>query len=276
MGLTYRGHTSIVRAVVRAPQQMPVMSNADTLGLRDDVPEALGWPEKYGINHLAIIPDGNRRWAAERSMSVEAGHDKGLLETLPNLVDQIAAAGVHTVTIWGFSTENWNREVREVRHLMTLAVYFLMNRLLALAERHDGRIVHLGRKDRIEPAVLDAIRHVESATADNQSRVFNMAFDYGGRDELTRATARMLSALRQGAVESELRIEDFLDTSGQLYPNPDLVIRSSGEQRMSGFMPWQTAYSEIFFVEPYFPDFDFKLLEGIAEQFRARKRRFGT
>ena len=252
------------------------MSNADTQGMRRNAPDALGWPEKYGINHLAIIPDGNRRWAAKRSLPVEAGHDQGLLETLPSLVDQLAAAGVHTVTIWGFSTENWNREIHEVRHLMALAVYFLMNRLLDLAQRHDGRIVHLGRKDRIDPEVLHAIRHVEEATVHNKSRLFNMAFDYGGRDELTRATARMLSALRQGTPESELRIEDFLDTSGQLYPDPDVVIRSSGEQRMSGFMPWQTAYSEIFFVEQYFPDFDFPMLERVAEQFRARKRRFGT
>jgi undecaprenyl diphosphate synthase len=255
---------------------MSGISNADISELRTDSTRQLKWPEKYGINHLAIIPDGNRRWAAARSLPVEAGHDVGLLEVLPSLVDDLAAAGVHTVTIWGFSTENWNRDVGEVRHLMGLAVYFLMNRLLGIARRHDGRVIHMGRKDRIDSNVLAAIRHVEESTANNKSRVFNMAFDYGGRDELTRATARMLTALRAGATEDELRIEDFLDTSGQLHPEPDLVIRSSGEQRMSGFMPWQAAYSEIFFVEQYFPDFDFKLLEQVAEQFRARKRRFGS
>jgi undecaprenyl diphosphate synthase len=239
-------------------------------------PPAANWPEEYGINHVAIIPDGNRRWAAAHSLSVEQGHSKGLLEVLPSIVDQLSAVGVHTITVWGFSTENWNRDVGEVRHLMKISVFFMLNRLMEIARKHGGRVVHLGRKDRFDPEVRDAVRFVEQATADNDDHVYNMAFDYGGRDELTRAAERMLQALRDGASQSELRLEDFLDTRGQPHPEPDVVVRSSGEQRMSGFMPWQTAYSEIFFVEEYFPDFDFALMQRVAEQFRTRKRRFGA
>jgi len=236
---------------------------------------AANWHRDYGIDHIALIPDGNRRWATERSLPIEIGHTKGLLEVMPHLVERLSEAGVHTLTVWGFSTENWNREVREVSHLMRICVDFLKNRLLAIADRHGGRLIHLGRKDRIGPEVLDAIEYVEEATAKNKEHVYNLAFDYGGRDELQRASERMLAALRGGASQNDLTIEDFLDTRGQPHPEPDVVIRSSGEHRMSGFMPWQTAYSEIFFVDRYFPEFDFTLMQRVAEDFRTRKRRFG-
>ncbi|HEX7669457.1 MAG TPA: polyprenyl diphosphate synthase [Polyangiaceae bacterium] len=242
---------------------------------RTTTPRQVNWREEYGISHIALIPDGNRRWASEHSLPTELGHTKGLLEVMPALVQKLSDAGVHTLTAWGFSTENWNRETAEVNHLMAICVEFLKNRLLGIAERHGARVVHLGRKDRVPPEVRDALQYVEEATALHESHVYNLAFDYGGRDELTRASVRMLEAQRAGAAESELRLENFLDTRGQPHPEPDLVVRSSGEHRMSGFMPWQTAYSEIFFVERYFPDFDFELIQGIAEQFRARKRRFG-
>lgn len=235
----------------------------------------MNWRREYGINHIAIIPDGNRRWAAERSLPIEIGHTKGLLQVMPKLIEDLSDAGVHTLTAWGFSTENWNRELSEVNHLMAICIEFVMQHLLRIADRHGGRIVHLGRKDRIPDKLRDTIQRAEEATAHNQDHVYNMALDYGGRDELKRAGGRMLEALRRGAPESELSIEHFLDTRGQPHPEPDLVVRSSGEQRMSGFMPWQTAYSEIFFVDEYFPDFDFALLQRCAEQFRARKRRFG-
>jgi undecaprenyl diphosphate synthase len=244
--------------------------------MREEAPRFRDWRSEYGINHLAIIPDGNRRWAKERSLPVELGHAKGLLEVMPDLAHQLSEAGVHTMTVWGFSTENWNRDIGEVNHLMKLCVEFLTHRLLGIAERHGARIVHLGRKDRVSPEVLEALLMVEQATAGNEDHVYNLAFDYGGRDELLRAGERMRAALQSGTAADHCTIEDFLDTRGQPHPEPDLVIRTSGEQRLSGFMPWQAAYSEIFFVDRYFPDMDFAVVEGIAEQFRARKRRFGS
>ena len=247
----------------------PLDSNDAGKGLPD-------WYREYGIRHIAIIPDGNRRWAAERSLSVELGHSKGLLEVLPDLVHKLSDAGVHTITIWGFSTENWNRQASEINHLMKIGAEFLRTRVLAIARLHGARLIHLGRKDRIHAEMGDAIAHAEQETAGNRDHVYNLAFDYGGRDELRRAGERMLAALRNGSSPDALQIQDYLDTSGQPYPEPDILVRSSGEQRLSGFMPWQTAYSEIFFVDRHFPDFDFALFEEIAQQFRTRKRRFGA
>jgi undecaprenyl diphosphate synthase len=252
------------------------MTGSSNAQLREDLPRSCDWRRDFGINHVAIIPDGNRRWAKERSLPIELGHAKGLLDVMPDLAHRLSDAGVHTITVWGFSTENWNRDIEEVDHLMRLCVEFLTHRLLAIAERHGARIVHLGRKDRVSPKVLEALLEVERATAGNEDHVYNLAFDYGGRDELVRAGERMRAALLSGGAAEHRSIEDFLDTQGQPYPEPDLVIRTSGEQRLSGFMPWQAAYSEIFFVDRYFPDMDFAVLEGIAEQFRARKRRFGS
>src|SRR5688572_6786107 len=122
------------------------------------------WMREYGIRHLAIIPDGNRRWARKRSLPIALGHSKGLLEVLPNLVHRLSDAGVHTMTVWGFSTENWNRTSAEVEHLMDICAEFLENRLLAIAERHDARICHMGRKDRLPARVRDALAHVEEMT----------------------------------------------------------------------------------------------------------------
>lgn len=246
----------------------------ESRSLADAAPS--NWAESYGINHIALIPDGNRRWAREHSLPIALGHTKGLMQVMPDLVDQLSEAGVHTITVWGFSTENWNRELGEIRHLMAIVVEFLKKRLLDMAHRHRARFVHLGRKDRMYSEVREAIEVVEAATAHHQAHVYNLAFDYGGRDELARAAERMLAAQRGDFAEAPLRIEDFLDTVGQPFPDPDLVVRSSGEHRMSGFMPWQTAYSEVFFVNEYFPDFNFALLGDIARQFRARKRRFGS
>lgn len=254
---------------------MNASRNAESLAPEAAARRYADWRRDYGIHHIALIPDGNRRWATERSLPIELGHTKGLLEVMPDLVQRLSDAGVHTMTCWGFSTENWNREVREISHLMKICVDFLRNRLLAIADRHGARVIHLGRKDRISPEVGDAIQYVEEATARNEEHIYNLAFDYGGRDELQRAGDRMLAALRARASTNDLKVKDFLDTQGQPYPEPDLVIRSSGEHRMSGFMPWQTAYSEIFFMDRYFPDFDFALIQGVAEEFAARKRRFG-
>lgn len=247
-----------------------------SVGARGSLPSVTDWRREYGINHIAIIPDGNRRWATQRSLPIEVGHTKGLLEVMPELVHRLSDAGVHTLTVWGFSTENWNRQVREVDHLMAICADFLKNKLLAIAERHSARVIHIGRKDRAYSPVVDAIHYVQEATAKNDKHFYNLAFDYGGLDELRRAGARMLEALKSGTPESALDIQDFLDTHGQPHPQPDLVVRSSGEHRMSGFMPLQTAYSEIFFVDECFPDFNFALMQRVAEQFRARKRRFGS
>jgi undecaprenyl diphosphate synthase len=234
------------------------------------------WFSRYGIRHIAIIPDGNRRWAKQRSLPIEIGHANGLLKVLPDLVHKLCDAGVHTLTVWGFSTENWTREAVEIQHLMRLCVEFLRERIMVIAQRHDARVCHLGRKDRLFPEVLEALEAVEKATANNRSHVYNVALDYGGEDELLRASERLVAALRGGATGSDLRVTDFLDTAGQEHSQPDVVIRTSGEHRMSGFMPLQTVYSELFFVDEMFPDLNFARVQKVAEEFQWRKRRFGS
>jgi len=235
------------------------------------------WYDQYGIRHVALIPDGNRRWAKQRKLPAEIGHTNGLLKVMPDLVNKLCEAGVHTITVWGFSTENWTRDTAEVNHLMKIGAEFLRRHLIDIAQRHDARIFHLGRKDRLFPEVREALADAQEITANNRSHVYNVALDYGGRDELTRAAERLALA-KVGVAPAEqaaLSLSDFLDTSGQPHPEPDLVIRSSGEYRMSGFLPLQTVYSELFFVEEMFPDLTFDSVRRVAEQFRWRKRRFG-
>ena len=223
-----------------------------------------------------MIPDGNRRWAKNRSIPIELGHAQGLLRVLPTLTHQLCDAGVHTLTAWGFSTENWTREIAEVKYLMRMFASFLQNQMLDIANRHHARICHLGRRDRLYPEVLEAMEHVERVTSGYTSHVLNIALDYGGRDELHRAGLRLVEAQKAGDSRPDLQISDFLDTRGQPHPEPDIVIRSSGEQRLSGFLPMQTVYSELFFVEEMFPEFTFETIQKVAEQFRWRKRRFGS
>jgi undecaprenyl diphosphate synthase len=252
------------------------MSKLETVEVGHRLEAPSDWYTEYGIRHIAIIPDGNRRWARQRSLPIEVGHANGLLRVLPELVNRLCDAGVHTITVWGFSTENWTRELGEVQHLMKISAEFLRHHIMDVARRNDARVCHLGRKDRLYPEVRVALEAVQAATANNRSHVYNVALDYGGQDELLRATTRMAAALQQGVTAEDATVNDFLDTAGQPHPQPDIVIRSSGEHRLSGFMPLQTVYSELFFVEEMFPEFTFELVRDVAEQFKWRKRRFGS
>ena len=259
-----------VQHSIRSVQPPPYTMAQDVSGK----PVVPNWKD-YGIHHLAVIPDGNRRWARGRSLPAMVGHTTGLLEVLPMLVEGLTARRVHTVTAWGFSTENWSRARAEIKHLMKIFADFIEHRLLDLADEHQGRVVHMGRKDRLPGKVLSRIEHIEKVTRNNKRHVYNMAIDYGGEDELKRATERLLTAQREGREASSSSLLDFLDTAGQLYPNPDLIVRSSGEFRTSGFMPLQSSYSELFFVPQQFPEFTMELLDSVAREFSDRKRRFG-
>jgi undecaprenyl diphosphate synthase len=242
----------------------------------DQGASAPDWEASYGIRHIAVIPDGNRRWARERSLTVMAGHTVGLLQVLPKLVRGLCQRRVHTISAWGFSTENWGREQPEVEHLMKIFAEFLEHQVLELADEHQARVFHLGRKDRLPDKVLSRIERAERLTRGHQRHVYNVALDYGGQDELERAALRLAAAVQQQGGASGLSLVDFLDTAGQPHPNPDLVLRSSGEHRLSGFMPLQTLYSELFFADQQFPEFTLELLDSVAEGFGERRRRFGT
>lgn len=223
------------------------------------------------VNHIAIIPDGNRRWAKKRGLPETSGVIEGAKRVV-ELVRWARSEGVHTVTFWGFSTENWKRSPAEVKALMELFEKVL-DEHVEEAKRDGARITHMGRKDRLTPSLLKKIIKAQEETAHFTKYHLNIALDYGGHDELMRAVNK---ALADGIREvSEETFAQYLDTASFLYPNPDMIIRTSAELRLSGFMPWQSAYSELFFVRELFPDFTPDKLKECIEEFKGRSRRFG-
>jgi len=220
-------------------------------------------------NHIAIIPDGNRRWAKERKLPSLEGHRRGF-DVGIKIGKKIRSLGIHTTTFWAFSTENWNRSQKEIAYLMELyETFFEKNLKEALKEKI--RIVHLGRKDRIPKKLLKSIENAEEKTKNFKDYVLNIALDYGGRDEIIRTIEKIKSKMEL----SEKNFSQFLDTANQPYPNPDLIIRTSGEQRTSGLMIWQAAYAEYIFLKKHFPDVTDEDVEWCINEYSQRQRRFG-
>ncbi|MBI4089630.1 MAG: di-trans,poly-cis-decaprenylcistransferase [Candidatus Levybacteria bacterium] len=224
-------------------------------------------------NHIAIIPDGNRRWAREHNLPTFEGHKKGF-EVAIKIGRKIRSLGVHTLTMWAFSTENWNRTKEEVNYLMKMYEAFIEKNLKE-ALKEKIRIIHLGRKDRISKKLLERIQDSEEKTKGFKNYVLNIALDYGGRDEITRAIEKIKNEKLKMKNLTEEAISQFLDTANQPYPNPDLIIRTSGEQRTSGLMIWQAAYAEYIFLNKHFPDLKDEDIELAVEEFAQRQRRFG-
>ncbi|HKC04689.1 MAG TPA: polyprenyl diphosphate synthase [Patescibacteria group bacterium] len=224
-------------------------------------------------NHLAIIPDGNRRWARARGLHTFQGHKKGFDMAL-ELCRTARNWGIHTVTLWGFSTENWDRTMEEIGYLMKLYEK-LVDNYLKEAREDDVKIVHLGRKDRLPKSLLAKLAKAEEETKDNKSYIMNIAIDYGGHDDIIRAVQKMITdKVAAEKVDKEL-FESYLDTRGQPYPYVDLMIRTSGEQRTSGMLLWQSSYTEYYFENDHFPDFGPKKLKEAVLDFSRRRRRFG-
>jgi len=216
--------------------------------------------------HVAIIADGNRRWAKERNLPSFEGHRKGF-ENIKELSKEAKKLGINIITFWVFSTENWKRTAEEVGYLMRLAEKVIDGQIKdAIAE--ETRIVHIGRKDKLPIPLIKKIEKAEEMTKQFDKYYFVIALDYGGHDEILRAVQKMKD------VKTE-KIDDYLDTHVLPYPNPDLIIRTSGEERLSGFMTWQSAYSEYYFSDLYFPDFGPAELEKAVIEYGNRKRRFG-
>ena len=224
-------------------------------------------------NHIAIIPDGNRRWAREHGLPTLEGHRRGF-ETGVEIARYIRNLGVHTLTVWAFSTENWSRKKEEVSYLMRLYEKML-DKFLSEALKDSVRIIHLGRKDRIPKSLLKKIESVEQKTRDNTKYILNIALDYGGRDEVLRAIKKLNDERTTNDQLTEMAFENFLDTAGQPYPNPDLIIRTSGEMRVSGLMIWQAAYAEYIFFNKHFPDLKPSDIDRAISEFTKRRRRFG-
>ncbi|OGC98151.1 di-trans,poly-cis-decaprenylcistransferase [Candidatus Amesbacteria bacterium RIFCSPHIGHO2_01_FULL_48_32] len=228
-------------------------------------------PETKVPDHIALILDGNRRWARARGMHTFEGHKAGF-EAGMRVAQAARDWGVHTFTVWGFSTENWDRSKEEIELIMAL-FWKMVDEVRKRAKREGIRFVHLGRKDRFSRDLVSHIAGLEEETRDYNRHVFNAALDYGGHDEIVRATNKILKArLRE---VDEKTFEKYLDTGDQPYPYVDLFIRTSGEQRTSGLMPWQMHYAEYYWELDHLPDFTPEKLREAILDYSRRRRRFG-
>jgi undecaprenyl diphosphate synthase len=225
--------------------------------------------------HVAIIMDGNGRWAKARNLPRVAGHRAGV-EALRKTVRAAADMGIAWLTVYAFSSENWSRPKSEVSDLMGLLKIFIRR---DLAELHQSgvKVRVIGEREGLAPDIAALLEEAETLTAANSALNLVIAFNYGGRDEIVRAARRIAEAAARGELRGEAVTPEvfarFLDTAG--IPDPDLVIRTSGEQRMSNFLPWQSAYSELVFLPCYWPDFTREHLAEALRQYTARERRFG-
>ena len=221
--------------------------------------------------HVAIIMDGNGRWARERGLPRLGGHRAGT-DNIRRVIETFADYGVKYLTIYAFSTENWSRPPQEVQGLWQLLSQVVRRELDSL-HRNGVRLLHIGRRDRLAPRLLKAIDDAVERTKDNTGLTLSVALDYGGRAEIVHAVRRMM----QDGLKSEEINEDTL--SRYLYtasiPDPDLVIRTAGEMRMSNFLTWQTAYAEYYTTPAYWPDFDQEEIERALKAYGQRERRFG-
>lgn len=218
--------------------------------------------------HVAIIPDGNRRWAKLRNQHPLFGHQAGYARIQECLV-YAKEKSISVMTIWAFSTENWNRKEDEVEGLMKL-IYKGLSNLYNDAKKEKIKIVHIGRRDRLDTKINQLIEEIEEETKKYSNFTLCIALDYGGEDEIMRAEKR-----KEESGSKNKTVADFLDTTLLGISDPDLIVRTGGESRTSGFMPLQSAYSEWVFEEKLFPDFDIQVFQDALDVYASRTRRFG-
>ena len=224
-------------------------------------------------DHIALILDGNRRWARARGLGVSEGHRAGY-KAVRKLAKAARTLGVHTFTIWAFSTENWDRSKPEIDAIFRL-LRLGLEEFRKEAHKDKVRLVHLGRKDRFPADIVKQIIDLEESTKKYPGHILNLALDYGGRDEILRATKKIVeSGVGADKIDEKL-FESYLDTKDQPYPYIDLFIRTSGEQRTSGLLPWQMVYSEYYFESDHLPDFTPEKLKEAILDYSRRRRRFG-
>jgi undecaprenyl diphosphate synthase len=225
--------------------------------------------------HVAIIMDGNGRWAAARGLPRAEGHRRGV-EALRRTIRAAGEIGIKFVTIFSFSAENWSRPASEIGELMGLLRRFVRNDLAEL-HKSNVRVRVIGERDGLDADIGRLLIEAEELTKNNDGLTLVVAFNYGARQEIVRAARSIVEAVVQGRVKADDIDMDtfsrFLDAPD--IPDPDLIIRTSGEQRLSNFLLWQSAYSELVFVPTYWPDFDRAVLETAIREYQQRERRFG-
>ncbi|MBX9843026.1 MAG: isoprenyl transferase [Xanthobacteraceae bacterium] len=225
--------------------------------------------------HVAIIMDGNGRWASARGLPRGEGHRRGV-EALRKTVRAAGEMGISYLTIFSFSAENWTRPASEIRDLMGLLRRFIRN---DLAELHQNRVKVrvIGERSDLDPDIRRLLEEAEELTKDNDKLTLVVAFNYGARQEIARAAAKLAAKVKAGEIDPSAVTADAIgqNLDAPDLPDPDLIIRTSGEQRLSNFLLWQAAYSELVFVPTYWPDFDRAALEGAIAEYHRRERRFG-
>jgi undecaprenyl diphosphate synthase len=232
--------------------------------------EAAGGPQ-----HIAIIMDGNGRWAAERGLPRAAGHRMGV-EAVRRAVRAAIDHRVPYLTLFSFSSENWSRPAEEIDELMGLMKRFIRGDLADL-HQSNVRVVVIGEREGVDPELMALIDEAVDLTRDNTRLTLVIAFNYGSRNEIAKAARRLAREVAEGRLDPEAitpeRLAGALDTQG--IPDPDLLIRTSGEVRLSNFLLWQCAYTEFVFLDAFWPEFGFELMGQAIATYRARERRFG-
>jgi undecaprenyl diphosphate synthase len=234
-----------------------------------------GLKESIVPQHVAFIMDGNGRWAQQRLMPRTVGHQAGM-EAMRKVIRKSGSLGIKVVTFYTFSTENWKRSQQEVDFLMRLPIEFI-DRDLPEMMANQSKLVISGKAEGVPENTMKSILRGVEATKDNQGLIINLAFNYGGRDEIIRAIQKILPDIQSSKVDSktldEALFHSYLDQP--LIPDPDLIIRTGGEQRLSNFLLWESAYAELYFAKEYWPDMNENLLDKILHEYAGRNRRFG-
>lgn len=227
------------------------------------------------LQHIAFIMDGNRRWAKAHGLPIIAGHEKGA-KTLTEVAKAAKDLGIKYITVYAFSTENWKREKSEVEGLMNLLRKYLKESFKEL-EENNARIMFIGERDMLASDIVADMEKIEERTAKNDGITLCVALSYGGRQEIVAATKKIAELAQNGGLNikdiDEKKFSDMLYTKD--LPDPDLLIRTSGEERISNFLLWQLSYSEFYFSDTLWPDFSKEELAKIIDEYKNRERRYG-
>lgn len=244
----------------------------NTLTLNENISEIV---KSTNLQHIAIIMDGNRRWAKEKYLPSAMGHQKGV-QSLKTVLKACHSFGVKYLTVYAFSTENWNRPKEEVNFLMSLLANTIKNELKELDE-NDVRIKFIGKISELNNELKTILSDAEEKTKNNSGVRLQIAFNYGSRAEITNALKEIAKDISEGKLNAEDISEQIIQE--KLYtkdiPDPDLLVRTGGEQRLSNYLLWQSAYSEIYVTDTYWPDFDKDSLAQAITEYSERTRRFG-
>lgn len=251
-----------------AAAAMPTMQKLDSLA-------ELGIPRERMPRHLAIIMDGNGRWAQHRGLERVKGHEAGA-ENVREIVTHCARLGIEALTLYSFSTENWNRPIEEIQHLMRLYVHYLIKERGEIMD-NDVRLIQVGRREGLPSEVLRELDETAELSKNNRGMTLCLALNYSSRVEIVDAVRKIADRVAAGEISpdqiDQQLVSDSLYTAG--VPDPDLLIRTAGEMRISNFLLWQISYAELYVTETLWPDFHAADLNGALKSFAGRERRFG-